>query len=490
MLHLFFYQFRDNFILFNLLRYISFRSIAAFFTAFIIGMIIFPGFIRKLRERKMGQAIRDDGPQSHQTKAGTPTMGGLIVILAALTAVLLWVKFEYYVAVVSVSIVFFGAIGFIDDFLKVRYNNSKGISAKLKLALQLGTAAIILAMLYFNPQHWRENDFSLLIKNDQSKSVIEYPYTWQNAQPLEWKHTNSTGQLQPPGRYQFFFVVSDLFGNRDEHLLSIVRLFEDYGPVILDVHAVDIKPEEVESPKDSMLKLSWQIDLTEPVSETKSQQYSGIIEVKRSSDFFFSFYIPFFSQPVFVWPPILGFIFFAFVLIAFSNATNLSDGLDGLASGMGIILYIPFAIFSYVMGNILMSNYLLFPHLPGAGEMTVIIAAMIGGFAAFLWYNVHPAQIFMGDTLSLSMGGAIATIAIILKLELQLLIAGFVFVMETVSVVLQVFWFKRFKKRIFRMAPIHHHFELGGWKETQVVVRFYIISVLCALIALSALKIR
>ncbi|OHD57027.1 MAG: hypothetical protein A2Y33_08860 [Spirochaetes bacterium GWF1_51_8] len=490
MLYSLFYQFSESFTLLNLLRYISFRSLAAFFTAFLIGMVIFPWFIRKLRERKMGQAIRDDGPQSHQTKAGTPTMGGLVVIVAALLAILLWARFEYYVLVVGLAIVLFAGIGFIDDYLKVRYNNSKGISAKLKLVLQITAAGIILALLYFNPQHWRENTFSVIVKDEHSKLVIEYPYTWQNSGTIEWVRTNSTGGIVSPGRYQIFFAVADIFGNKSENLLSLVRLFDDYGPVQIDIKAMNMKPDEAESPKDSILNLNWALTLSVPASAVKVQEISGILEVKRSSDFFFSFYLPFFSKPIFIWPPILGFLFFAFALIAFSNATNLSDGLDGLAAGMGIILFIPFGIFAYVMGNINISEYLLFPHLPGSGELAVIVMAMIGGFASFLWYNVHPAQIFMGDTLSLSMGGTIATIAIILKLEVQLLIAGFMFVLETVSVVLQVFWFKRFKKRIFRMAPIHHHFELGGWKETQVVLRFYIISVLFALIALSALKVR
>jgi phospho-N-acetylmuramoyl-pentapeptide-transferase len=183
-------------------------------------------------------------------------------------------------------------------------------------------------------------------------------------------------------------------------------------------------------------------------------------------------------------------------MVAFSNAMNLSDGLDGLASGMGIILYIPFGIIAYVIGNFVAAQYLKYPFIVGTGELTVIIAAMIGGLTAFLWYNIHPAEVFMGDTGSLSMGGTIAFIAIILKQEILLLIAGGMFVFETLSVVMQTSYFKYTKKkygagkRFFLMAPIHHHFEKKGWKETKVVIRFWILSALCALAALATLKVR
>lgn len=367
MLHFFLYNLKDQFILFNLLKYITFRSLAAFITAFVIGILIAPFFIRKMKEFGARQAIRKDGPETHLAKSGTPTMGGIFMLLAALISIALWSIFNYYVMVVSLSILLFGGIGFIDDYLKVKFKNSKGVTSVMKLALQTLAAGILILLLYLNPG--------------------------------------------------------------------------------------------------------------KPVN-------------------FWAFYVPFMDQPVWYWMPIFGIAFFAFTMISFSNATNLSDGLDGLASGMGVFLYIPFGVFAYVIGNGVAAEYLKLPYIAGSGELAVVIAAMIGGFAAFLWYNVHPAEIFMGDTGSLAMGGAIATIAIIVKHELLLVVAGFMFVLETLSVVLQTSFFKMTKRkygegrRLFLMAPIHHHYEKKGWKETQVVTRFWIISGLCAIFALATLKVR
>lgn len=367
MLHFLLFPLKAKFILFNLLKYITFRSLAAFITAFIIGVIIAPYFIKKFKSFGVRQSIRQDGPESHQVKNGTPTMGGIFIIIAALSAIFLWSIFNYYVFVVSLSIVLFGMIGFMDDYMKVKFKNSKGITAKLKLTLQLLSSLLLITLLYLNP-----------------------------ARP----------------------------------------------------------------------------------------------------DIFWSFYVPFWGKPLFIWPPLLAYPFFMLAITVFSNATNLSDGLDGLASGMGILLYIPFGIIAYVMGNAITSGYLKYPFINGTGELAVIIAAMIGGFAAFLWYNVHPAEIFMGDTGSLAMGGTIALIAIVLKQEVVLIMAGGIFVLETISVMIQTTYFKYTKRRygegrrFFLMAPIHHHFEKKGWKETQVVVRFWILSAICALAALSTLKIR
>ncbi len=367
MLHFLLFSLKSKFILFNLLRYITFRSLAAFITAFLIGLFIAPYFIKKFKTFGVKQSIREEGPQSHLLKSGTPTMGGIFIIIAAITSIILWTIFNYYVFVVSLSILLFALIGFMDDFLKIKFMNSKGIEAKLKFILQMLASFILITILYFNP-----------------------------ARP----------------------------------------------------------------------------------------------------DIFWSFYVPFIGKPVFIWHPALAYVFYMFAMISFSNATNFSDGLDGLASGMGIILYIPFGIIAYVIGNAITAQYLKYPFINGTGELAVIVSAMIGGFAAFLWYNVHPADIFMGDTGSLPMGGAIAVIAIILKQELLLVIAGGMFVLENISVVIQITYFKYTKKkygegkRFFLMAPIHHHFEKKGWKEIQVVIRFWILSALCALAALSTLKIR
>ncbi|QJR22688.1 Phospho-N-acetylmuramoyl-pentapeptide-transferase [Brevinematales bacterium NS] len=366
MLYYLLYPLREWFFGFNLLKYITFRSLMAFFTAFLLGVIIAPFFIRRFSQIGVKQAIRDDGPQTHLVKAGTPTMGGIFVMVAVLVSLLLWGMPVYYVWVTALAIVLFGLIGFLDDYLKVRFRNSKGITEGTKFFMQVGVSLLLAVLVVLNP---------------------------------------------------------------------------DPSQVLL-------------------------------------------------------FYVPIYDKPVFVWPLWLGIAFYVFTMVAFSNATNLSDGLDGLASGMGIILYIPFGIFAYVIGNAIAAQYLKFPYLPGAGELAVVIAALIGGYTAFLWYNVHPAEVFMGDTGSLPMGGTIALIAIFLKQEVLLVIAGGMFVLETVSVLLQRSYFKWTKhtqgtgKRIFLMAPIHHHFEKKGWKETQVVIRFWILAALCALASLAFLKIR
>ncbi len=358
---------KSKLILFNLLNYITFRAMAAFVTSFIIGVYVAPYCIRKFKDFGIKQSIRKDGPESHQVKSGTPTMGGIFIIIAALLSVLLWTKFNYYVFIVSMGIFLFGAIGFLDDYLKIKHKDSKGINGKIKISLQTGASILLIFLLTLNPN----------------------------------------------------------------------------------------------------------------ISET-----------------FWKFYVPIIDKPLFTWPHFLAYIFYIFTMVAFSNAMNLSDGLDGLASGMGIILYLPFGILSYVIGNALAAKYLIFPFISGTGELTVIATSMIGGLTAFLWYNVHPAEVFMGDTGSLTMGGTIALISIILKQEILLLVAGGLFVFEALSVVIQKGYFKYTKKmcgegkRVFLMAPIHHHFEKKGWKENQVVIRFWIISALCALMALATLKVR
>ncbi len=358
---------KSKLILFNLLNYITFRAMAAFVTSFLIGVFVAPYCIKKFREFGIKQSIRKDGPETHQAKSGTPTMGGILIIISALAAVLLWTKFNYYVMIVSLGIFLFGMTGFLDDYVKIKFNNSKGIKGYIKMILLTGVSLLLVILLNLNP---------------------------------------------------------------------------------------------------------------------------------NLTDTFWKFYVPIIDKPLFTWPHVLAYIFYIFTMVSFSNAINLSDGLDGLASGMGIILYLPFGIISYVIGNAVVSKYLIYPFISGAGELTVIVAAMIGGLTAFLWYNIHPAEVFMGDTGSLAMGGTIALIAVILKQEVLLLIGGCMFVLETLSVIIQKSYFKYTKKiygegrRIFLMAPIHHHFEKRGWKETQVVIRFWILSALCALAALATLKVR
>ncbi len=345
----------------NVFRYITFRSALAILTALLVGIALGRPLIRELRRRQIGQAIRAEGPVSHQAKAGTPTMGGLLILGAIVAPMLLWGDLtEAWVWVVTLTTLLFGAIGFLDDLLKVRRGKNLGLRAWQKLGLQL--AAGIAAA---------------------------------TAIRLVAGHSPYAGELVAP----FFKSLHVGLG---------------------------------------------------------------------------ALYIP----------------FVALVLVGSSNAVNLTDGLDGLAVGSVLIAFGTYTVFTYLAGNARLAKYLQIPSVPGAGEVTVFCAAMVGASLAFLWFNCHPAEVFMGDVGSLALGAAIGCTAVITKQELLLVVVGGLFVAEALSVILQVASFKTRGKRIFRMSPLHHHFELSGWAETQVVVRFWIVAGMFALMGLATLKLR
>ncbi len=368
---------------FNVFGYITLRAVLATMTALIISFVVGPGMIRKLTEYKIGQSIRDDGPQTHLIKAGTPTMGGALILVSIAITTLLWADLRNrFVWVVLLVILGFGAIGWIDDYRKVVYRNPKGLSARVKFGSQ--SAIGLLAAIYLA--------FS----------------------------------VSTPSNPQF------------------LQLF-----------------------------LSW--------------LFSGFsLDLPSRADLI----VPFFKSvtyPLGVW----GFIVLSYcVIVGASNAVNLTDGLDGLAIGPTVLIGFALGIFAYVTGRADFSAYLLLPHIPGAAELTVICAAIVGAGLGFLWFNAYPAEVFMGDVGALALGAALGAIAIIVRQEIVLAIMGGVFVVETLSVMIQVASFKLTGKRVFRMAPIHHHYELKGWKENQVVVRFWIITMLLVLFGLSTLKLR
>ncbi len=343
--------------IFNLIRYLSFRTGGAVATALIIGLLIGPKFIGWLRVRQgKGQPIRDDGPQSHLAKVGTPTMGGLMILTAVSIAILLWMDLtNLYVWSCLIVMAGFGLVGFKDDYDKVKKRSHKGISGRVRLLCEFIIAGIAVTLI-----------------TSQAGTNLHLP----------------------------FFN----------------------GP------AVD---------------LGW-------------------------------FYIP----------------FGAFVIVAFGNAVNLTDGLDGLATMPVIIACIAFMLIAYLVGNAVYSEYLGIPFVRGAGDLTVLCGAIVGAGLAFLWFNAPPAAVFMGDTGSLALGGTLGTVAVVGKHEFALAVIGGLFVVEALSVIIQVFWFKRTGRRVFRMAPIHHHFEQLGWSEPTVVIRFWIISFVLALAGLSTLKLR
>lgn len=346
---------------FSVFNYITLRAVLSALTALMITFMLGPYMIRKLTAYKIGQSVRNDGPQTHLVKAGTPTMGGALILVAIGITTLLWGDLRnQYIWVVLLTTLGFGAIGWVDDYRKVVHRNPKGLSAKAKMFWQ---SIIALAVGF---------------------------YLWQNAS--------------------------------------------------LAAHTELIVP-------------------------------------------FFKFMV----YPL----GIVAFIVLAYlVIVGTSNAVNLTDGLDGLAIMPVVMVSSALAIFAYVAGHVVFSKYLGIPYIPGASELAVFCAAIAGAGLAFLWFNAYPAEVFMGDVGALALGAALGTVAMIVRQELVLFIMGGVFVLEAVSVILQVGSFKLTGKRIFRMAPLHHHYELKGWKETQVVVRFWIITMMLVLLGLATLKLR
>jgi phospho-N-acetylmuramoyl-pentapeptide-transferase len=368
---------------FNVFTYITLRSVLATMTALMISFVIGPRMIRKLTEYKIGQSVRDDGPQTHLIKAGTPTMGGALILVSIIVTTLLWAdlrnRFVWVVLLVTLG---FGTVGWIDDYRKVVQRNPKGLSAGKKLLLQSLIGLVAAIYLAFS--------------------------------------------VSAPSTSQF------------------LQLFQAW---LASGLSVDLSPKA---------------DLIVPFFKTV-------------------------SYPLGVW----GFIILSYcVIVGSSNAVNLTDGLDGLAIMPTVMVGAALGLFAYVAGRADFSTYLFMPHIPGAGELTVVCAAIAGAGLGFLWFNAYPAEVFMGDVGALALGAALGAIAVIVRQEIVLFIMGGVFVVETLSVVIQVASFKLTGKRVFRMAPIHHHYELKGWKENQVVVRFWIITMLLVLFGLSTLKLR
>lgn len=362
MLYHLLFPLREQFGAFNVVQYVTFRTGAAMATAILLSLVLGPWFIRTLRRFSVGQRIREVGPTSHQVKAGTPTMGGILILFAVFTSTLLWAQLtNVYIWIAVTVTACFGLVGFCDDFIKVKKGRNLGLKSRQKFALQVIVAAGVAVVL--------------------------------------------------------------------------LRLPDEVG--------------------------------FEP-----------------------TLYFPFFKN----WVVTLGWLFVPFVtlvLVSASNAVNMTDGLDGLAIGSTLIAAATYAIFSYVAGHKAMAAYLQVPAVPGVSEVTVFCGALVGSSLSFLWFNCHPAEVFMGDVGSLALGGAIGTVAVLVKQELVLVIVMGLFVAETLSVIVQVGYFKMTGgKRIFRMAPLHHHFELKGWSEPKIIVRFWLIALFFAFLALATLKLR
>lgn len=360
----------------NVFRYITFRTACASLTALFLCILLGPWLIRKLREFQIGQHIRDEGPRSHQSKAGTPTMGGVLIVISIVVPALLWTDLSNpYVWIAMFALLAFGGIGFIDDYTKVRKMQNLGLTARKKFLLQVLVSTLIGTALLF---------------------------------------------LHSRGAYETSINVP---------------FFKQFKPDLLI-------PQFLANP------------LTYPLAFV----------------FFFAFLV--------------------LVIAGSSNAVNLTDGLDGLAIGLMIIATAATTALAYVSGHAAFSRYLDIASLSGSGELTIFCAAMMGASIGFLWYNAHPAEVFMGDVGSLALGGALGTVAVLIKQEILLIFIGGVYVLEILSVILQVGSFKLRGKRIFKMAPLHHHFEALGWQEAKIITRFWIMGLVMALFALTTLKLR
>ncbi len=358
MLYHLLYPLHVEFTAFNVFRYLTFRSLCAGLTALVLSLALGPVFIRLMSKFQLRQMVRDDGPQSHLKKQGTPTMGGILILATVVISTLLWADLSnQYIWLVLAVMVAFGFIGWLDDYLKISKANSKGLSEKAKMTLQTGFA---IAAIWF--------------------------------------------------------------------------LFVEFG-------------------------LSTRL------------------------------YVPFFRD---VTPELTWIYFFLawFIIVGTSNSVNLTDGLDGLAIGPVITTAFTFGIFAYLAGHAKLADYLFIPYVKDAGELAILCSSIVCAGMGFLWFNTYPAQVFMGDVGALALGAALGTVALVTKNELVLALVGGVFVMEAVSVITQRISYKTRKKRVFRMAPIHHHFELSGWAEPQVTVRFWILSVVLAMLGLATLKLR
>ena len=361
MLYHLLYPLHTDYSFFNVFRYVTFRTASATLTALAISFVMGPWLIARLRQFQIGQHIRQEGPEAHRSKAGTPTMGGILILTAVVVPTLLWANLtNVFIWIALGTTVAFGLIGFTDDYLKIVRKQSQGLSARVKILLQTSCAVMIGLLLYDMSRHG------------------------------------------------------------------------DYSTVLLFPFFKDVRPE-----------LAW-------------------------------LFVP----------------FAILLLVGASNAVNLTDGLDGLAIGTVLITAAAYTVLTYVTGHAQFSAYLDLIHIPRIWELAIFGGAMVGASLGFLWFNCYPAQLFMGDVGSLALGSAIGTVAILIKQELLLMLVGGVFVLEALSVIVQVSSFKLTGKRVFRMAPLHHHFELAGWSEPKIIIRFWILGIIFALASLTTLKLR
>lgn len=390
----------------GLFQYISFRSALAFIVSLLFSTIYGKQIINFLQRKQVGESVRDLGLEGQAEKAGTPTMGGVIIILATLIPVFLFAKIDnIYIVILIVTTLWMGAIGFIDDYIKIFKKNKAGLKGRFKILGQVTLGIFVGSMLYFHP--------SVTMKE---KLPVKYQYVTENGTPVLFADAKKSTKTTIPFLKNNELDYADALG-------FLGKGFKDYA---------------------------WLIFI-----------------------------------PIVI-----------FIITAVSNGANLTDGIDGLAAGSSAIIVLTLGIFAWVSGNIIFANYLDVMYIPNSGEMTIFIAAFVGALIGFLWYNTYPAQVFMGDTGSLTIGGIIAVLAISVRKELLIPILAGVFFIETLSVILQVSYFKYSRKkygegrRIFKMSPLHHHYQKSGYHESKIVTRFWIIGIMLAVFTIVTLKLR
>lgn len=483
----------------NVFQYVTFRTAYASVTALLISLVFGKRVIQALKNFNVGQQIREEGPQAHMAKRGTPTMGGVLIIASVLISTLLWAKLSsLYVWIVMVAFLAFGLVGFLDDYRKMALRRSLGLTGKQKLLGQLLIAIGVWAALYFasvstgGPPLLRQSDLkdpeALAAKLRDGREPISQ-HLWSQLLPETQEALRSyggSGKLDEESKRKLVDSLNGLLRGRslfDENRFAQVKLTDETRRFIA------LNPQD-----HNLIHLNRMLlEEAYPAEIAKTTKYSWNVDIpffKMTSD----------HNPltgVSYIGPYLYLVFIIIVLLGSSNAVNLTDGLDGLAIGVTFIAMAALTAFTYITSDFRFASYLGLVHRPEAAELTVFCGAMAGASLGFLWYNAPPAEVFMGDVGSLAIGGAIGTIAVLTKQEFMLLMIGGVFVLEILSVMLQVASFKMTKRRIFKMSPLHHHFELQ-WErrfgqrtvETKVVFRFLILAILFALLSLSTLKLR
>lgn len=423
MLYYLFTYLRENFGMFGagVFYYITFRTAMAIILSLIISMLMGKSFIKFLHKKQIGETVRDLGLEGEKQKKGTPTMGGIIIILAILIPTLLFARVEnVYIILMLLSTVWLGLVGFVDDYIKVFKKNKEGLSGKFKILGQIGLGVIVGLTLYYN-QH-------VTI----SREVVKGKPTLHNASEK---------------------IVSAPFSRKDEN-----------------------------GKKHTYVQVKSAIT-TIPFIKTHELSYAKIASV-------------FGEKAIETTTPIVYILFVIFIIVAVSNGANITDGIDGLATGVSAIVGICLGVFAYVSGNYIFANYLGIMHIPHLSELSIFIGAFVGACVGFLWYNAFPAQVFMGDTGSLALGGIIASLAIIVRKELLIPIICGIFLVENLSVMVQVAYFKYTKRkygegrRIFLMSPLHHHYQKLGYHESKIVTRFWIIGIILAVLSIATLKLQ